>query len=101
MNKESALIKNGITPESLTALRSKFITDWFASPGRPAFRLFDHQQKLIQEGAFEAYNQWLFGPSANLSAYQNWINTHPKEMDAFIAFAKNSVFKVPAGQYYR
>ena len=101
MNKESASIKSGITPASLTSLRTQFITDWFATPNRPAFKLFDRQQQLINNGAFEAYNQWLFGPADNLPAYQNWIKTHQKEMDAFIAFAKNTVFKMPEGQYYR
>ncbi|HSU26970.1 MAG TPA: hypothetical protein VLJ68_01205, partial [Chitinophagaceae bacterium] len=65
------------------------------------FRLFDFQRQLLQEGMFNAYNQWLFGTSENLAAYDNWTKTHTEEYSAFTAFQRTRIFKMPAGQYYQ
>lgn len=102
INKQSNLANRGLTTETLTAIRTRFILDWFATYGaRYPFRLFDYQQQLIKEGLFEAYNQWLFGTIENLSAYDNWTKTHAEAYNNFTAFQRNRVFKVPAGQYYQ
>jgi len=102
LNKQNKEAGYGLTPESLTAIRTRFILDWFngSTTPRPAFRLFDLQKQLLQDGLFEAYNQWLFGSIASTSAYQNWVSLHAAENNAFIAFQRGRVFKVPAGQYY-
>jgi len=101
MNKESAGARAGITPESLAAIRNKFITDWFAVPGRPAYHLFDMLKQLQHEGMLDTYNQWLFGAAAGPAAYDAWIKAHPKEVNAFEDFQKNRVFTMPPGQYYK
>ena len=99
--KESELVTAGITPESLTMIRTRFILNWFqANPGKLSFQLFDFQKQLLQDGLFDAYNQWIFGVAQNLTAYQNWITTHPQEYADFNKFQKGRMFKVPAGQYY-
>jgi hypothetical protein len=54
----------------------------------------------LQEGLFDAYNQWIFGSVQNLAGFQNWITTHSTEYGAFNSFQKNKPFKIPAGQYY-
>lgn len=102
MSKQSSLAGKGITTEILTMIRTRFILDWFAtySPRYP-YRLFDQHRQLLQDGMFEAYNQWLFGPTENLAAYDNWIKTHPEEAAAFVAFQKSRVFRMPTGQYYQ
>lgn len=102
MAKQSSLASKGITVESLTMIRSRFILDWYqGNAGRFPFRLFDYQQQLLQNGMFEAYNQWLFGPVENLAAYDNWTKTHPDQYETFTKFQRGRVFKVPAGQYYQ
>jgi tetratricopeptide (TPR) repeat protein len=102
MNKQSSLANNGITIESLTMIRSRFILDWFATnASKYPFKLFDFQRQLLQEGMFEAYNQWLFGPVEDLAAYDNWTKTHADQYTAFNNFQKTRVFKMPAGQYYQ
>lgn len=91
----------GVNPEALTAIRTRFILDWYSSyADRYPFRLFEHHQQLLQEGYYEAYNQWLFGPPTNLAAYQLWQQYHPVEYNSFLSFVKGRVFKIPAGQYY-
>ena len=101
LNKQSKEANLGITPDVLTAIRTRFILEWFnGSADRPAFRLFEYQKQLLQDGLYEAYNQWLFGSVANTSAYQNWVSTHADDNAAFIKFQRGRIFKVPAGQYY-
>lgn len=102
MNRQSNLVNKGITTETLTMIRTRFIMDWFATyANKFPFRLFDYHQQLIREGMFEAYNQWLFGTVENLPAYDNWTKTHAEAYNTFTTFQKGRVFKIPAGQYYQ
>lgn len=101
MNKQSAVAVAGINTETLTMIRTRFILDWYQIyAGKFPFRLFEQQRQLLQEGMFEAYNQWVFGPVQNLTAYQNWITAHTAEYNEFMRFQKGRVFKIPAAQYY-
>ena len=102
MNDQAASMTLGVTPESLSILRSKFILEWFEKYGdKYPFRLFEYQRQLLKEGMFDAYNQWAFGASLGLTAFQNWTAQHADEYNRFISFQKGRVFKVPAGQNYR
>src|SRR5205809_3077766 len=72
-DKQSSLTAKGITIESLNMIRTRFILDWFANyAAKFPFKLFDYQQQLVREGMFEAYDQWLFGPVDNLTAFDLW-----------------------------
>ena len=100
MNKQSNLAALGINPESLTMIRTRFILDWYSTGAeRPACKLFELQRQLLQEGMFNAYNQWIFGPVQNLATYQNWVTNHAAEYGEFNRFQRGRVFKIPAGQY--
>lgn len=102
MSKQSFLTGKGVTTEALTMIRTRFILDWYEThAARFPFRLFDYQQQLIREGMFDAYNQWLFGPTENLAAYDNWTRSHEEEYNAFNRFQRNHIFKMPPGQYYQ
>lgn len=101
LNKQSQIAASGIEPESLTMIRTRFILDWFNEGKRPAFKLFDYHRQLLQEGLFEAYNQWIFGSAQNLAYFQNWINAHPHEYAALTNYQKNRVFRIEPGEYYR
>ena len=102
MNKQSSLAGQGITTETLTMIRSRFILEWFDKyASRFPFKLFDYQRQLLQEGMFAAYNQWLFGVVENLAAYDTWAKTHDEEYRNFTAFQKTRIFRMPAGQYYQ
>ena len=102
MNKQSSLANRGLTTETLTMIRARFILEWFDKyAGRFPYKLFDYQRQLIQECIFNAYNEWLFGTVENLAAYDNWTKTHDEEYKNFVAFQKTRVFKMPSGQYYQ
>lgn len=99
--KQSSLLSRGLTLETLNMLRTRFLLDWYAThSNKYPFKLFDFQQQLVREGMFEAYNQWLFGPVDNLASYDQWTKTHAESYNKFVAFQKNRVFKMPAGQHY-
>lgn len=101
--KSSSLASEGINADNLTAIRTRFILDWFNTKNdtRFPFRLFSHQQYLLREGLFDAYNQWIFGAANSPSAYQVWLDVHDKQAAAFKQFQQSRIFKVPMGQYYR
>jgi Tfp pilus assembly protein PilF len=102
ISKQASLANKGITTETLTMIRTRFILDWYENyASKYPFKLFDFQRQLLQEGMFEAYNQWLFGPTENLAAYDNWTKIHPEEYNAFDTFQHSRVFKMPPGQYYQ
>ncbi len=102
MNDQSAAVNLGVTSESLSVLRSKFILEWFEKYGdRYPFRLFDYQRQLLKEGMFDAYNEWAFGAAMGLPAFQSWTAQHTDDYNRFINFQKGRIFKIPPGQNYR
>jgi Putative Zn-dependent protease, contains TPR repeats len=103
MKQQSSFVaQNGVTPETLSAIRTKFVLDWFAKyANKFPFRLYEYHQQLLKAGTFDAYNQWVFGTAANLPAYETWTKAHQEEYNKFDYFQRNRVFKVPAGQYYQ
>ncbi len=102
MHKQSDIALNGITPETLTMIRTRFSLDWFQNyAAKYPFRLFDLQKQLLQSGMFDAYDQWIFGATQNLAAYQSWTGTHSTEYNEFNNFQRGRIFKIPKGQYYK
>ena len=102
MAKQSSQASKGITTETLTMIRTRFILDWYENyASKFPFRLFDFQRQLLQEGMFNAYNQWLFGTTENLTAYDNWTRANAEEYASFTAFQKTRIFRMPPGQYYQ
>ena len=101
MEKSVSLAQNGVTPENIGQIRRQFLIEWRQlNPNHYPFHLFDHQEYLVNQNLFDAYNQWLFGAIMNPPAFHAWEIDHPKELSAFKAFQQNRVFKIPAGQYY-
>jgi tetratricopeptide (TPR) repeat protein len=99
--RQSDLIKKGITTASLTMIRTRFILDWYYDKSETLpFALFDYHRKLLRNGMFDAYNQWLFGSSENLEAFQRWTQLHNQEYESFIRYQRSETFKVPGAQYY-
>jgi len=101
MSKQSNIASGGINAESLTMIRTRFILDWFSvQKDQMPFRLFEQQRQFLQEGMFDAYNQWIFGPVQNLTSYQNWVANNKSAHQDFTKFQQGRVFKIPTGQYY-
>ncbi len=103
LSKQISLTSNGITPETLTTIRTNFINDWYAQGYVKRFPCFtlEYMKMLIQANIFEAYNQWVFGTAANEANYKTWIDLHSKENDMLIKFQRSQTLKLPQGQYYK
>ncbi|MCX6209000.1 MAG: hypothetical protein NTZ59_05725 [Bacteroidetes bacterium] len=88
---------------TLTAIRTKFILSWFYEKNNETlpYKLFEHQRFLIQQGMFDAYNQWLFGVVLNPIQYKIWVDAHKVEANAFETLQQNKVFKLTVGEYYK
>ncbi|MEO9021632.1 MAG: tetratricopeptide repeat protein [Ginsengibacter sp.] len=101
MNKQNNIVLRGISAETLTMIRTRFILDWYKDyADKFPFRLFQLQEQLLAQGLFPAYNQWIFGAAQSLVSYQNWTGTHAQETEALNKFQRGRIFKIPAGQYY-
>lgn len=102
MNRQTELALRGITPENLILIRSRFILAWYSDPASNRFpsQLFDRMRRLMRDGMFEAYNQWLFGQAADPNAFNLWATSHEEEMNLFLDFHRNNLFSVPLGQHY-
>jgi tetratricopeptide (TPR) repeat protein len=101
LRKQSNVTVRGITTETLVAIRTRFVLDWFnAAAGKFPFQLFDHMQFLLKEGMFESYNQWLFGPVTDVAAFQQWTKTHAEAYASFTLYQRNKLFRMPARQHY-
>ena len=99
--KQAGITGKGVTVETLTMIRTRFVLDWYAKyAAKFPFRLFDYQQQLLRSGMFEAYNQWLFGPIENLAAFDQWTRTNADVYKKFTSFQRGRVFKMPVGQFY-
>lgn len=101
MNKQNSIVVRGINAETLTMIRTRFILNWYKDyAARFPFYLFDMQKNMLENGLFQAYNQWIFGASQNLSAYQHWISTHDEEYKEFLEYLKDRRFAISGEQYY-
>ena len=101
MGRQSNLSLRGITTENLLIIRSRFVLDWFnLSEGKYPHQLFDHQQYLMREGMFEAYNQWLFGPGSDPNGFQLWINNNKEQYGKYTDYQRNKLFRMPLRQHY-
>jgi tetratricopeptide (TPR) repeat protein len=101
MNRQSMLLTTGINTQALITIRTRFILEWDANyAAKFPYKLFQLHKQYIQEGLFDAYNQWVFATEQNLPDYQKWIGTHAKEYAALNRFLQDRIFKVPVGQYY-
>ncbi|HVZ57362.1 MAG TPA: tetratricopeptide repeat protein [Chitinophagaceae bacterium] len=102
MARQQSLAAGGIHTETLIQIRTRFLLDWFDRyAAKFPFKLFDFEHQLLQQGLFEAYNQWLFGSVEDLAAYDNWNKTHAEVYTQFTNFQRTRVFRIPAGQYYQ
>jgi tetratricopeptide (TPR) repeat protein len=101
MGKQVSVVMQGVDPESLTMLRTRFLLDWYTFAGaRFPYALFDFQRTLLKEGLFDAYNQWLFGPVSNQANFKAWATMHKPEYDTFLQYQRNHPFKLRADEYY-
>jgi hypothetical protein len=98
--KASTVMAQGLSTETLTMARTRFVLDWFKQYGeRYPFRLFDHHQQLLKAGLFEAYDRWLFGESENKARFTEWKTNNVDDFLKLENFLFNRVFKLSRYPY--
>jgi len=95
------VVSDGITTENLVMLRTRFAMDWSSTfANKFPFTLFTYHDKMLREGEFDAYNQWLFGMAENPKQYESWNSFHPQVMPDFEAWVRTSQYKPTAADFY-
>lgn len=96
--KYAMVVSEGITPESLSALRSQFAVDWFqqGNENQFPFALFDRYRVMLKSGIFDAYNRWLFS-GYNPSQFRSWGQMNKGQMNEFTRYFNASMLKFPEG----
>lgn len=73
------ILKRGFDIEALIMLRTRVLLDWKNnySINYPS-SLLSYHQRLMKNGYFDTYNQWLFGAYLNSQEYSTWKQMHNK-----------------------
>ncbi len=91
VTRSAPAITEGLNTETLTMLRTRFMIEWMQRyAGRYPSTLFTYQDKMLLEGHYDAYNQWLFGASDNSQEFSTWIKLNTKTYSAFENWRKNN-----------
>lgn len=101
LRRQDGVASSGINAETLTMIRTRFLLEWDDHYNNQyPYKLFELHRQFLQEGLFDAYNQWLFGSVQNLAAFQNWTNVNGTAYNEFVKYQRGRLFKIPEGQYY-
>lgn len=97
----SPVVSDGITTDNLIMLRARFIIQWMNTfAAKYPYALFNYQEKMMGDGVFDAYNQFLFGTVENENQYKSWKEFHTKAIPAFNNWVTNNPFKLNTGEFY-
>lgn len=95
------VVSDGITIDNLTMLRARFVMDWMTNyNSKFPFSLFTYQDKMLRDGVYEAYNQWLWGKTENANQFEAWKRFHPEAIPSFENWIRNNKFYTTAGDFY-
>ncbi|RYD57690.1 MAG: tetratricopeptide repeat protein [Sphingobacteriales bacterium] len=99
--KLAPVVSDGVTTETLTMLRTRFLMDWSLQYAQKyPVSLFYRQDQMIREGYFDIYNQWLTGRAENQAQYEAWNRYHPEDMPDFEEWLKDHSYRPVASDAY-
>jgi len=100
-NNNRNITNTALSPETLTELSTRFMLAWDEKyAAQFPFHLFDFHKRLLEQGMFDAYNQWIFGALISSTNFDAWVKANGPSMAAFQHFQGNVMYKNPNGQYY-
>jgi len=87
-------IADGLNTENLIMLRTRFMLAWYKdfSINYPT-TLFTYQNKMLHDGVYDAYNQWLFGALDNSAEFSLWVKVNNKEYANFENWRKKNLLQ--------
>jgi len=87
----SAAISDGLNTENLIMLRTRFMLAYSKDYATNyPFTLLSYQDKMLHDGVYDAYNQWLFGASDNSQEFTLWVKVNNKEYSAYENWRKRN-----------
>lgn len=100
--KLAPVVSDGVTAESLTQLRTRFLMDWFSqnNGNRYPYNMFSYQDSMIRYGYYEIYNEWLFGKAENEQQYEAWNKFHVGDMEDLDVWYKEHPFRPLNSDFY-
>jgi len=99
--KLAPVVSDGFSTENLIMLRTRFIMAWDQTYARQyPFSLFDWHDRLLQQGYFDAYNQWLLGVAENAQAYEAWTSFHKGAVEAMAAWTEQYPYRAGTRDFY-
>lgn len=95
------VVSDGITTETLTMVRTRFLMEWFSQYGNKyPFSLFSYHDDLVRSGHFDIYNEWLFGNAESRVQYDAWNQFHEGDIARFLQWQAGHAFSPAARQFY-
>ena len=97
----SPVVSDGVTTENLIMLRTRFIMDWNTKfSAKYPFSLFSYHDKMLRDGEFDAYNQWLFGKVENPRQFDSWTQFHKGAISEYEGWVRTNPLKPTAADFY-
>ncbi len=97
----SPVVSDGITTENLIMLRTRFMISWLDNyDEKYPYSLFGLHDLMLQNGHFDAYNQWLFGQVEHEAQFESWKKFHPSALPAFEAWAAANKLQPRGTDFY-
>lgn len=95
------VMSDGITTDNLIMLRTRFVMDWMANyAAKFPFSLFTYHDRLLRDGQFDAYNQWLFGAAENQALFKSWTQFNPNAIPGINAWMQQNRYYPTASDFY-
>jgi hypothetical protein len=92
---------DGITTENLIMLRTRFAMEWMTYyAAKYSYSLFTYHDKLLRDGQFDAYNQWLFGKAENVALYNSWTQFNPSAMPGINSWMQQNRYNPTSADFY-
>lgn len=98
----SRFVTSSISLDQIYKTRKEFLEQWFANASahtKYTNALIDWQQKLYDQGCFEAYTYWLFS-EGNYNEFSRWLNTHKADYNKFMEFTGENKLMIKTSETY-
>lgn len=95
------VVTGGINVENLTMLRIRFLLEWNKKYTHIyPMELIDYQHRLLQNGFYDCYNQWLCGRLDNEKNMKAWTQQNANLMNQFDTYFRNNKLVPKNNQYH-
>jgi tetratricopeptide (TPR) repeat protein len=97
----SPVVSDGINTDNLTMLRARFTMDWMKDwQSKYPLSLFHYHNRMLSDGVFEAYNQWLFGKAESPAEFESWTKFHLEAVPDYLDWLKTNAYKPTSSDFY-